>query len=155
MTPYLFANFLVAGCGTRGTKERGNCFEDIFKILNNIKEPQFCVSQKSLGDRLKILEIDCKVRKREADSRSGISPKYREIDQILEDYLERKDEEEAKQDGNKEYQDKIAREEMRERAMEQLAQTKMRNGNYEPRKKRHKSNEHLSIYGRQRRGNAK
>ena len=92
---------------------------------------------------MKILEIDCKIRKREADSGSGISPEYREIDQILEDYLERKDEEEAKQGKettevrNKEYQDKIAREEMRERAMELLAQTKKRNGNYEPRKKRH------------------
>ncbi|KAK2561235.1 hypothetical protein P5673_015706 [Acropora cervicornis] len=58
----------------------GNCFEEIRKILNNIKEPQFCVSQKSLRDRLKILERDCKSRKREADQGSGISPEYREID---------------------------------------------------------------------------
>ena len=50
-----------------GTRERGNCLEEICKILNNIKEPQFCVSQKSLRDRLKILESDCKARKREAE----------------------------------------------------------------------------------------
>lgn len=134
-----------------GTRERGNCFDEICKILNNIKEPQFCVSQKSLRDRLKILERDCKARKREAERGSGISPEYREIDQIMEDYLERRDEEEAKQgkesteDRNKEYQDKIAGEEMRERAMERLAQTKKRNGNDEPRKKRHKSNDTLDY----------
>ena len=27
-----------------GTRERGNCSEEIFKILNNIKDTQFCVS---------------------------------------------------------------------------------------------------------------
>ncbi|KAK2549938.1 hypothetical protein P5673_029543 [Acropora cervicornis] len=52
---------------------------------------------KSLRDRLKILERDCKARKRGAERGSGISPEYREIDQIMEDYLERGDEEEAKQ----------------------------------------------------------
>ena len=93
---------------------------------------------------MKILERDCKARKREAERGSGISPEYREIDQIMEDYLERRDEVEAKQgkesteDRNKEYQDKIAGEEMRERAME-------RNGNEEPRKKRHKSNNTLDY----------
>ena len=34
---------------------------------------------------------------------------------------------------------------MRERAMERLAQTKKRNGNDEPRKKRHKSNDTLDY----------
>ena len=134
-----------------GSRERGNCFEEICKILNNIKEPQFCVSQKSLSDRLKILERDCKARKREAERGSGISPEYREIDQIMEDYLERRDEEEAKQgkesteDRNKEDQDKVSGDEMRERAMERLAQSKKRNGNDEPRKKLHKSNETLDY----------
>ena len=80
-----------------GTRERGNCFEEICKILNNIKEPQFCVSQKSLRDLLKILERDCKARKGEAERGSGISPEYREIDQIM-----------------AEYQDKVSGEEMRE-----------------------------------------
>ena len=100
---------------------------------------------------MKILERDCKARKREAKRGSGISPEYREIDQIMEDYLERRDEEEAKQgkesteDRNKEDQDKVSGDEMRERTMERLAQTKKRNGNDEPRKKRHKSNETLDY----------
>ena len=65
------------------SRERENCFEEICKILNNIKEPQICVSKKSLKDRLKILERDCKARKRERDRGSGISPEYRETDQIM------------------------------------------------------------------------
>ena len=90
---------------------------------------------------MKTLERDCKARIREAERGSGISPEYREIDQIMEDYLERRDEEEAKQgkesteDRNKEDQDKVSGQEMRERGMERLAQTKKRNGNDEPRKK--------------------
>ena len=59
------------------------------KILNNIKEPQFCVSQKSLRDLLKILERDCKARKGEAERGSGISQEYREIDQIMEEYQDK------------------------------------------------------------------
>ena len=154
MTPYLVANSLV---GTElwkhrsGTREWRNCLGEICKILNNIKDTQFCVSPKGLRDRLKILERDCKARKREAERGSGISQEYREIDQIMEDYLERRDEEEAKQtkesadDRNKEDQDKATGEEMRERAMERLAQTKKRNGKDEPRKKRQKSNEALDY----------
>lgn len=79
------------------------------------------------------------------------SPEYREIDKIMEDYLERRDEEEAKQTKEsaeeriKQDQDKATGEEMRERAMERLAQTKKRNGKDEPRKKRQKSNETLDY----------
>ena len=87
---------------------------------------------------------------REAERGSGISPEYREIDQIMEDYLERRDEEEATQskesveDREKEGQDKATGEEMRERAMERLAQTKKRNGKDEPRKIK-KSNDTLDY----------
>ena len=74
-----------------------------------------------------------------------------QIDQIVADFLERRDEEEAKQDKestedrNKEDKDKVSGEEMREKAMECLAKTKKRNGNDEPREKRHKSNETLDY----------
>ena len=142
-----------------GTRERGNSLEEICKILNSIKDPQFCVSPKGLRDRLKILERDCKARKREAERGLGISEEYREINQIMEDYLERRDEEEAKQnkesaeDRNKEDQDKATGEEIRERAMERLAQTKNQNGKDEPRKNVKKAMTHSTISGRQQRGN--
>lgn len=48
-------------------------------------------------------------------------------------------------DRNKADQDKAAGEEMRERAMERLAQTKKRNGKDEPRKKRQKSGDTLDY----------
>ena len=47
-----------------------------------------CISQKSLRDHLKILERDCKARKREAEHGSGLSPEYREIDEIMKDWRE-------------------------------------------------------------------
>ena len=133
----------------------GKLFRRNIKILNNIKEPQFFVSQKGLRDRLKILERDSKARKREAERGSGISPEYREIDQIMEDYMERREEEEKTKesrtnvDRNKADQDKAAGEEMRERAMERLAQTKKRNGKDEPRNlSKGGSGEGLSVKAR-------
>ena len=132
-----------------GTRERGNCLDEICKILNNIKEPQFCVSQKGLRDRLKILERDSKARKRDSERGSGISPEYREIDQIMEGYMERREEEEKTKeshtDVDRKHQDKAAGEEMRERAMERLAKTKKRNGKDEPRKNRQKSGDTLDY----------
>ena len=95
-----------------GTRVRGNCLDEICEILSNIKELQFCVSEKSLREHLKIVEKD-------SERGSGISLKYREIDPIMEDYLKRREEEEAKltnkstDDRNKESQDKAAGEEMR------------------------------------------
>ena len=64
---------------------------------------------------------------------------------------EETNEEEAKQgkesteDRNKENRVNVSGDEMRERAMERLAQTKKRNGNDEPRKKLHKRNETLDY----------
>ena len=128
-----------------GTRERGNFLDEICEILNNIEEPQFCISQKSLRDHLNILESDA--TKREAERGSGTSSKYHEIDQMV----ERREEEETKLTNkstdvrSKHSQDKIAGEELRERVMEHLAQTRKRNGKDKPRKKRLKSNETLDV----------
>ncbi|PFX13114.1 trichohyalin-like [Stylophora pistillata] len=129
----------------------GNCSEEICKILNNNRDTQFCVSPKGLRDSLKILERDWQGRKRETDKGSGISKQYRELDQIMEDYLERRDEEETKhtkesaEDRDKEDKDKATGEEMRERAIERIAQAMKRNGKDEPRKKRQKSSDTLNY----------
>ena len=119
--------------------------DEICEILNNIKEPQFCVSQKSLRDHLNILKSDA--TKREAERGSGSSSKYHELDQIM----ERREEEETKLTNkstdvrSKHSQDKIAGEEMRERVMEHLAQTRKRNGKDKLRKKRLKRNDTLDV----------
>ena len=43
-----------------GTRERGQCLDRIAESLNHLKKPPFSVSQKSVRDRLRILERDFK-----------------------------------------------------------------------------------------------
>ena len=47
-----------------GSRERGNCLDRIAESLNQLQEPFFNVSQKSIRDRLKILERDFKRKDR-------------------------------------------------------------------------------------------
>ena len=41
-----------------GSRERGQCLDRIAESLNHLERPSFSVSQKSVRDRLKILEQD-------------------------------------------------------------------------------------------------
>lgn len=126
-----------------GSREKGNCLDKIVENLNGIEEPVFNVSQKSVRDRIKILERDFRTKKREEERASGIAPVHREIDDIMEDYLENRDEEEAKQQGEGEKEkaraEKEKGEDMRNKAMERLAETKRRSGEDQPKKKRRKA----------------
>ena len=70
-----------------------NCGK-IAENLNQINELYFNVNQKSVLVRLKVLERAFKKKKRSEKNASGISPEEREIDTIMEDYLERKEEQE-------------------------------------------------------------
>ena len=117
-----------------GSRERGNCLDRIAESLNQLQEPFFNVSQKSIRDRLKILERDFKRKDRNA---SGISPEKSEID-VIKDYLERKEEQERESEkiSDKTAKDKASAEEMRNKAMESLGETKKRAGDDQPRKKR-------------------
>lgn len=135
-----------------GTREKGNCLDLIVEILNKLKEPKFNVSQKAIRDRIKILESDFKAKKRGEERASGISPDRTEIEDIMEDFLERREEEEAKQEKEtaeghqKAQKDKAMAEDMRDKAMERLAQTRKRSGQDSPRKKRrHSSNDTLEY----------
>ena len=73
-----------------GSRERGNCVDRIAESLNQCIN----VSQKSIRDRLKLLERDFKRKDRFERNASGISPEKSEIDVIMEAYLERKEEQE-------------------------------------------------------------
>ena len=42
--------------------ERGNCLDQIAKSLNQLQEPFFNVSQKSITDRLRLLKRDFKMK---------------------------------------------------------------------------------------------
>ena len=74
-----------------------NCGK-IAENLNQINELYFNVNQKSVLVRLKVLERAFKKKKRSEKNASGISPEEREIDTIMEDYLERKEEQEKEFD---------------------------------------------------------
>ena len=120
-----------------GSRERGNCLDRIAESLNQLQEPFFNVSQKSIRDRLKILERDFKRKDRFERNASGISPEKSEID-VIKDYLERKEEQERESEkiSDKTAKDKASAEEMRKKAMESLGETKKRAGDDQPRKKR-------------------
>ena len=131
-----------------GSRERGNCLDRIAESLNQLQEPFFNVSQKSIRDRLKILERDFKRKDRFERNASGISPEKSEIDVIMEDYLERKEEQERESEkiSDKTAEDKASAEEMRNKAMERLGETKKRAGDDQPRKKRkHTPNETMDY----------
>ncbi|CAH3184148.1 unnamed protein product, partial [Porites evermanni] len=129
-----------------GSRERGNCLDRIAESLNQLQEPFFNVSQKSIRDRLKMLESDFKRKDRFERNTSGISPEKdkSEIDIIMKDYLERRDkqERESQKISDKTAKDKASAEEMRNKAMERLGETKKRAEDDQPRKKRkHTPNE--------------
>ena len=55
-----------------GSRERGNCLDRIAESLNQLQEPFFNVSQKSIRDRLKILENNFKRKDRFERNASGL-----------------------------------------------------------------------------------
>ena len=129
-------------CGRTSLCERGQCLDRIAESsLNHLERPSFSVSQKSVRDRLKILERDFKKKERSEKNASGISPERTEVDQIMEDYLEEKeDQEKESEKASEESRDKMAKEkateDMRNKAMERLSETKKRGGSDLPKKKR-------------------
>ncbi|XP_074611822.1 uncharacterized protein LOC141866237 [Acropora palmata] len=117
-----------------GSRERDQCLDRIAESLNHLERPSFSVSQKSVRDRLKILEGDFKKKERSEKNASGISPERTEVDQIMEDYLEQKEDQERESEkASEESRDKMAKEkataeDMRNKAMERLSETKKRAG---------------------------
>ena len=87
--------------------ERGNCLDQIAKSLNQLQEPFFNVSQKSITDRLRLLKRDFKMKDWYKWKGSGISSEKSEIHVIMEDYLERKEEQERE---SEKISDKTAKE---------------------------------------------
>ena len=113
-----------------GSRERGNCLDWIAESLNQLQEPFFNVSQKSIRDRLRLLERDFKRKDRFERNASGIFPEKSEIDVIMGDYFERKEEQERESEkiSDKTAKEKASAEEMRNKAMEHLSETKKREG---------------------------
>ena len=135
-----------------GNRERGQCLDRIAESLNHLEKPSFSVSQKSVRDRLKILERDFKKKERSEKNASGISPEKTELDQLMEDYLEQKEDQEresikASEDSrDKAAKDKATAGDIRNKAMELLSETKKRAGSHLPKKKgKHSGNDISNI----------
>jgi len=125
-----------------GSRESGQCLDRIAESLNHLEKSSFSVSQKSARDRLKILEGDFTRKERSEKNASGISPEKTELDQLMENYLEEKGDQERESEKASEYsgekaaKDKATAEDTRNKAMERLSETKKRAGSDLPKKKR-------------------
>ena len=91
-----------------GSRERGQCLDRIAESLNHL-ESHPLVSQKSVRDRLKILGRDLKKERSEKNA-SGVCAENTELDQIMEDYLQQKeDRERDPEKASEESRDKAAK----------------------------------------------
>ncbi|CAB3991823.1 Hypothetical predicted protein [Paramuricea clavata] len=68
--------------------ERGSAWTSIANELNAVQEIRFCVTQKAVRDRMKLLVERHKKKTREEESASGISPEESEIDEALDTIIE-------------------------------------------------------------------
>ena len=134
-----------------GSREGGQCLDRIAESLNQLKRPSFSVTQQSVRDRLKILERDFKKKERFEKKASGIFAEKTEMDDIMESYLEqRNDQEKESEKATEESRDKAAKDkasagDARNRAMERLSETRKRAGSDVPRKKKESTNETLEY----------
>ena len=128
----------------KGSPQRGNVWEQISASLNDLDDPKFDVTQKSVRDHYNLLEKQQKKRMRYEETASGISPDHSEFEDAMEDIIQLsmcKDEEDQKNDDQKkEKSDADAAKilEMRQSAMESLAETKKRKGDSEGEKRKRK-----------------
>ena len=113
-------------------KERGNAWTLIANTLNTLKDPMFNVNQRSVRDRYKVLETRFNEKEREEAKASGISPEESEIDQAMQEIIEKMNEAEqsyhkiSEEKKDKEEKDKKSADEMRRRSLETFAETRKR-----------------------------
>ena len=75
----------------RGSPELGSVSEQIAESLNSLREDKilFKVSQRSVRDRFNVLKNNFAKRQRDEERTSGISPEISEVDECLDDIIER------------------------------------------------------------------
>ncbi|XP_044179772.1 capping protein inhibiting regulator of actin dynamics-like [Acropora millepora] len=111
------------------SKERGDVWNNIAINLNGLDHPRFKFSKRSVRDRLTLLITKYKAKIRKEENASGISCEETELDQALEEIIDKEKlaDEKCSEAKNKEKEEKTAAEEHRKAAMERLSQTKKRN----------------------------
>ena len=118
-----------------GSRERGTCWDRIAENLNKVERPKFSVDQRAVRDRYVKVEKGFKKKTREELRASGIAPgEVSELDQALEDIIERSENAEEDKDATRQEKqqeqekEKETAESVRRRAMESLSQTRAREG---------------------------
>lgn len=117
-----------------GSKYRGNAWEMISESLNSIEKPKFSVNQKSVRDHYNLLDKEHRKRIKEEEKASGISPEHTELEEHMQDLIERfdaKDSEDQLADEEKKEKSEAETakaEEMRRMSMETMAQSRKRKG---------------------------
>ena len=115
------------------TVERGKVWDEIAERLNNIKDPKFKVSKRSIREHFQLLVAKYKTKRSTENRASGIEVEDTEVDEAMEDICEKMElaeEEQLKGADNKRRKieaDKVSAEEVRLRATEKLGETKTRN----------------------------
>ena len=109
------------------SRERGQAWQDLADHLNEF--PGFTVSARAVRERFKLLQMNFKKKERQEHAASGISPDISELDILLEEILLRIKEcqlEFVRQDTENKEQESGKAEDIRNEAMETLAETKKR-----------------------------
>ena len=142
------------------SEERGEVWAKIAINLNDLRQPTFKVSKRSVRDRLTPLQSRFKEKIRmEEEGASGMDCEESELDQALEEIT---DKEKAAEAGRKENcgtqqeNEKLAAEEQRKKAMERLGETQKRKGGVDEKvKKSRKSGPETLQYLREKMENEK
>ena len=114
------------------TQERGQAWTKIANELNAINHLRFTVNQKSVRDRLKLLIQRFKRKTRDEERETGINPDETELDMALEEIVDLTDEanqeyeEESEKKKKKLEDDRKKAEELRQRSLETLGETRKR-----------------------------
>ncbi|XP_015777300.1 PREDICTED: uncharacterized protein LOC107355275 [Acropora digitifera] len=113
----------------RKTIQRTKMWETIVHHLEQIEEPSFKVSVRSIRDRYSLLAKKFRKRMTSEQKASGISPEMSELDVLmeeltgLEDMSEEEKANESEEKNRKTEQDRVKALDMRKKAMEKLSET--------------------------------
>lgn len=123
------------------TVERGKIWDEIANRLNNCQTLNFRVNKRSVRERFKLIKEKFKRKIQEEEKASGIDVEpASELDQALEDICALEESLPAEAMDSKQAKaaeaNKLKAEEIRQKAMESFGQTKAREGQEEPAKKK-------------------
>ena len=134
-----------------GTRERGQAWDKVASALNSVEGLRFVVDQRGVRERYAKLERNFK-RKMAAEERaSGISPEKTELDEAIENIMERREgaEEEIAQRAESTAvvmeKERETAESVRKKSMERLAETRERENQRNAKKKRNSGEETLDF----------